>query len=193
MPRRRGLPTSSSKSCHLQNACFSTILQPADEKRLAQWLEDTTARVILIDREFNFKGSEGTTTGRACRSKDRCGANNGGQDTIKDNCDANENPITATWDNAGRRGIRIRSNKSLVGVGDRGVIRGKGLRITGGDSNIIIQNIHFTVYNISVILPEGEREVDFLLRMSTRSLSGAAIFSASTVVTGSGSITTSSA
>lgn len=113
--------------------------------RLKTWLSDSTPRVILIDREFNFKGSEGTTTGHACRSTERCGGDNGGQDTIKETCDPNEKSITATWDNAGRRGMKVASNKSLVGVGTKGVIRGKGLEISGGAQNIIIQNIHFTV------------------------------------------------
>lgn len=114
--------------------------------RLAAWLSDDTERVILIDKEFNFIGSEGSTTGQVCRSTERCGADDGGQDTIKDTCDDNEESVEGTWDNAGADGgLDVGSNKSLVGVGDQGVIRGKGLSIGGGASNIIIQNIHFTV------------------------------------------------
>ncbi|KAI9154670.1 putative pectin lyase F [Paramyrothecium foliicola] len=120
---------------------------PSSIQQLATWLSDGTPRVILIDREFDFKGSEGTTTGHACRSKTRCGAQNGGQDTIKDTCDANEDSITATWDNAGRKGLKVASNKSIVGVGSKGVIRGKGLAVASGAKNIIIQNIHFTDVN----------------------------------------------
>lgn len=113
--------------------------------RLVSWLTDSTPRVILIDKEFNFIGSEGTTTGHACRGIDRCGADAGGQDTIKDTCDDNEEDIEATWDNAARSLIEIASDKSIVGVGDAGVIRGKGLSVSGGSSNVIIQNIHITV------------------------------------------------
>jgi pectin lyase len=42
-------------------------------------------------------------------------------------------------DNAGVLGITVKSNKSLLGSGSSGVIKGKGLRIVSGASNIIIQ------------------------------------------------------
>jgi pectin lyase len=42
-------------------------------------------------------------------------------------------------DNAGSLGITVNSNKSLIGQGTSGVIKGKGLRIVSGAENIIIQ------------------------------------------------------
>lgn len=42
-------------------------------------------------------------------------------------------------DNAGSLGITVNSNKSLIGEGTSGVIKGKGLRIVSGAKNIIIQ------------------------------------------------------
>jgi pectin lyase len=50
-------------------------------------------------------------------------------------------------DNAGVLGITVKSNKSLLGSGSSGVIKGKGLRIVSGASNIIIQNIAITDIN----------------------------------------------
>lgn len=44
-----------------------------------------------------------------------------------------------SYDNAGLNPIKLGSNKSLIGQGSKGVIIGKGLRITGGAKNIIIQ------------------------------------------------------
>lgn len=41
-------------------------------------------------------------------------------------------------------GMHFASNKSIVGVGSTGVIRGKGLRLVNGVSNVIIQNVHIT-------------------------------------------------
>jgi pectate lyase len=38
-------------------------------------------------------------------------------------------------------------NKSIVGVGSAGVIRGKGLRLLNGVSSVIIQSIHITELN----------------------------------------------
>jgi pectate lyase len=50
-----------------------------------------------------------------------------------------------TYYNAARSPIKVASNKSLVGVGSSGVIKGRGLTIGGGATNVIIQNIFFTV------------------------------------------------
>jgi pectin lyase len=54
--------------------------------------------------------------------------------------------VSVTYDVAGTTSIDVAGNKSIVGEGTSGVIRGKGLRITSG-SNIIIQNIHITELN----------------------------------------------
>jgi pectin lyase len=42
-------------------------------------------------------------------------------------------------DNAGVLGITVASDKTLLGYGSTGIIKGKGLRIVSGASNIIIQ------------------------------------------------------
>lgn len=55
--------------------------------------------------------------------------------------------VSVTYDNAGVSAINLGSNKSLIGIGSSGVIRGKGLRIANGAKNIIIQNIHITELN----------------------------------------------
>ena len=44
-------------------------------------------------------------------------------------------------------GINVGSNKSIIGVGNKGVIRGKGLRMANGAKNVIIQNSHITDLN----------------------------------------------
>ena len=41
----------------------------------------------------------------------------------------------------------VQSNKSLVGQGSAGVIKGKGVYMANGVKNIIIQNVHFTEIN----------------------------------------------
>lgn len=52
--------------------------------RLKEWLADDAPRVIMIDKTFNFIGSEGTVTEPGCRlNTGTCTALNGGQDTIK--------------------------------------------------------------------------------------------------------------
>jgi pectin lyase len=49
-----------------------------------------------------------------------------------------------TYKKAATRGLLVGSNKTLVGIGRAGVIKGKGLLLMGGVSNIIIRNLSFT-------------------------------------------------
>ncbi|KAJ0339874.1 hypothetical protein COL154_001335 [Colletotrichum chrysophilum] len=121
---------------------------PSDIAQLKTWLSDSTARVILIDKTFNYIGSEGTVSEKGCRAKSGCNASNGGQDTIgKDSCDANESEVDVNYDKAAKTQLTVGSNKSIVGVGSKGIIQGKGLKIPQGTKNVIIQNIHITDLN----------------------------------------------
>lgn len=104
----------------------------------------------MIDRTWDFRNTESTTNGRCCNDNriSKCpGGTSLGQPFIQDTCTSGD-LISCTWDNAGRTPIDVNSNKSIVGVGSSGAIRGKGLRIRGGRSNVIIQNIHIYVSTI---------------------------------------------
>ncbi|KAJ5591387.1 hypothetical protein N7450_005359 [Penicillium hetheringtonii] len=121
---------------------------PSDTAELTSWLTDSTPRTILIDKEFNFLGSKCTDC-KCCKpSSNTCGSS--GQNAIDlDSSDwCGDYPtLTCTYDKAPIEGIDVASNKSIVGVGSSGVIRGKGLRVRNGASNVIIQNIHITELN----------------------------------------------
>ncbi|CRK11441.1 hypothetical protein BN1708_010162 [Verticillium longisporum] len=86
-------------------------------------------------------------TEMGCRNKNVCTFLNGGQDWIKPDCDSEQTPIQVTYDKAGTVGIIVGSNKSIIGVGNKGVLHGKGLRLKKGASNVIIQNIHIDNLN----------------------------------------------
>lgn len=49
--------------------------------------------------------------------------------------------LTSRSNNAGMLGITVGSNKSLIGEGTSGVIKGRGLRMVSGVENIIIQYV----------------------------------------------------
>jgi pectin lyase len=107
-----------------------------------------------LDFRYNFKGTEGTTTETGCRPASNKCPGAGGQDAINKaswctngNAGAGVKSISVTYDTAGVAGINVGSNKSLIGVGSKGVIRGKGLRMANGAKNVIIQNIHITELN----------------------------------------------
>ncbi|KAF9890107.1 hypothetical protein FE257_006268 [Aspergillus nanangensis] len=126
----------------------ATAAAPSSLAQLKQWITDSTPRVILINRTWDFAGSEGTTTGQCCstRTTTCSGGSSAGQASIQTTCD-DGTWVSCTYDNAAKSPLDVGSNKSIVGVGSSGVLKGKGLRIRGGNSNVIIQNIHITNLN----------------------------------------------
>lgn len=115
--------------------------------RLQSWLADSTARVILIDKTFDFRGSEGTATSAGCYQT-TCTIADGGQYYLGTLSCGGSNMVAVfsiKYDAAGVTPLVVASNKSLVGVGSKGIIMGKGLRLPSTTTNVIIQNIHLTV------------------------------------------------
>ncbi|KAL4893133.1 putative pectin lyase A [Aspergillus ambiguus] len=127
----------------------ATAVYPSDINELVSYLKDDEPRVVVLTKTFDFTGSEGTTTATGCApwgtgSKCQLAIN-------KDNWCTNYEPdapsASVTYDNAGVLGITITSDKTLIGSGSSGVIKGKGLRIVSGASNVIIQNVAITDIN----------------------------------------------
>ncbi|KAM0717609.1 hypothetical protein Q7P37_007461 [Cladosporium fusiforme] len=122
---------------------------PKSNAELVSYLGDSSSRVIVLQKTFDFTGTEGTTSGSGCAP---WGTGSGCQTAInKDNWCKNYQssaPTTSVkYDNAGLLGITVNSKKTLIGEGSKGVIKGKGLRIVSGANNIIIQNVHITNLN----------------------------------------------
>lgn len=122
--------------------------------QLREWLEDDIPRCIVLRKEFDFKFKEGFTTELGCRPSTNTCPDKGGQDAINKNgwCDdpatgQNTKPVNVTYDNAAMNPINVASNKSLIGIGKNGVIRGKGLHFANGVSNVIVQNVVITELN----------------------------------------------
>lgn len=127
----------------------ATPAAPADIDELVEWLTDDQPRVILIDKEFDFRGSEGETSENGCRpDSNTCGSS--GQDAIDGTgewCSDSYPVVEVTYDTAATNPIQVASDKSIVGVGDKGVVRGKGFRVVSGADNVIFQNFHITELN----------------------------------------------
>ncbi|KAL3469943.1 pectin lyase fold/virulence factor [Aspergillus californicus] len=127
----------------------ATAVYPSTTAELVSYLGDSSARVIVLTKTFDFTSTEGTTTGTGCAP---WGTASACQVAINQNdwC-TNYQPdapsVSVTYNNAGTLGITVKSNKSLIGDGSTGVIKGKGLRIVSGASNIIIQNVAITDIN----------------------------------------------
>ncbi|KAL5598749.1 hypothetical protein BROUX41_003915 [Berkeleyomyces rouxiae] len=119
---------------------------PADIAELKEWLTDEQPRVILLQKEYNYIGSEGSCENCDCCIPDSNTCGSSGQNAIDVINWCKDAPrIKCTYNNITR--IDVASNKTLLGVEDKGVIRGAGLRLVSGVSNIIIQNVHITELN----------------------------------------------
>ncbi|KGO48431.1 Pectin lyase fold/virulence factor [Penicillium expansum] len=122
---------------------------PTDVQQLIELLGSDDPQVIIIDRTYDFIGTEGTTKGTICKAygsfEDGC------QSTIDigKGCDGKPSE-QYEWDTAGTQGIRVHSDKTIIGVGNKGVLLGKGLRMVDA-SNIIIQNIMITNLNPKLV------------------------------------------
>ncbi|KAF3799228.1 putative pectin lyase F-1 [Colletotrichum gloeosporioides] len=122
---------------------------PSSNEELFEWLTDSQPRTIMIDRLFDFLETEGSTDGTCCRDEKsyQCkDSSRHGQVYIGDDC-GDMQKISCTYWNAPTRPIYVASNKSIVGVGESGIIRGKGFRMSHDVSNVIFQNIHITELN----------------------------------------------
>ncbi|KAJ6006137.1 hypothetical protein N7451_004081 [Penicillium sp. IBT 35674x] len=127
----------------------ATAVYPTTTDELVSYLGDSEARVIVLTKTFDFTGTEGTTTSTGCAP---WGTASGCQVAInQDDWCTNYEPdapsVSVTYDNAGILGITVASDKTLLGEGTSGVIKGRGLRIVSGAENIIIQNIAVTDIN----------------------------------------------
>ncbi|KAI8934311.1 hypothetical protein NX059_009050 [Plenodomus lindquistii] len=128
----------------------ATPVYPSTTAQLISYLADASPRVIVLTKTFDFTGTEGKVNSAGCSpwgTKSTCQiAIN--KDGWCDNYQPNAPKVKSiTYDKAGVLGMTIKSNKSLIGQGSKGVIKGKGVRITGGAKNIIIQNVRFTDIN----------------------------------------------
>ncbi|RAR02989.1 polysaccharide lyase family 1 protein [Stemphylium lycopersici] len=123
---------------------------PKSTDELISYLGDSHARTIVLTKEFDFTGTEGRATSAGCRP---WGTGSGCQIAINkdgwcDNYQPNAPKVSSiTYDKAGMLGITVGSNKSLIGQGSKGVIKGKGIRMVNGAKNVIIQNVRFTEIN----------------------------------------------
>ena len=114
---------------------------PKSTDELVSYLGDDQARVIVLSQTFDFTGTEGTTSETGCAP---WGTDSGCQLAINSNdwCSnyqADAPSVDVKYDNAGTLGITVASKKTILGEGEKGVIKGKGLRVVSGAENIIIQ------------------------------------------------------
>lgn len=112
---------------------------PTSTDELVSYLTASEPYTILLDTTFDFAGTEGSTTETGCapwgtdsacqlaiNANDWCGDYQSGAGAVE-----------VTYDVAATNPIDVASDKTILGVGSAGVIKGKGLRLANGVSNIV--------------------------------------------------------
>lgn len=122
---------------------------PSTPDELKSYLTSDEPLTIVISKTIDFTGTEGTATETGCAP---WGTGNGCQLAINANdwCkeyQSDSGSVQVTYDKAGTSAINVASDKSIIGEGSNGVIKGKGLSFSNGVSNIILQNVHITELN----------------------------------------------
>ncbi|EQC25949.1 hypothetical protein SDRG_16206 [Saprolegnia diclina VS20] len=136
----------------------ATPVYPTNINELKAYLQDAVPRVIVLNKTFDFRGSEGKKTETGCRPDytRACIAKKNGfqsQDVILQaggmantgGC-TNGTPVQVSYDVAATKNpLVVSGSKTIRGEGQKGVIVGKGLWLRG--DNIILQNVHVTNLN----------------------------------------------
>ncbi|KAG3073350.1 hypothetical protein PI124_g21632 [Phytophthora idaei] len=138
-----------------------TVVYPPTNQELITYLNSSEPLVVVLNKTFDFRGTEGTITETGCRPDytRECMAKNNGfksQDVILQQGGMNNTggctggtEVTGTYDKAPLKRMNVKSNKTIRGIGKSGVIMGKGLTLVG--DNIIVQNIHITELNRQLV------------------------------------------
>lgn len=129
------------------------VVTPKSVDELASLLSDNTARIIDLTTEFDFTGTTATESGcqpwgteATCQqalnlASDWCGREQPDAPTVEG----------LSYDTAAEDPLVVGSNKSIISSNGKGVLKGKGLSLTEGAENIIIQGITITDLNPSLV------------------------------------------
>ncbi|KAB5590297.1 Pectin lyase [Ceratobasidium theobromae] len=118
---------------------------PTSAAELKSWLEDNTPRNILLDRAYDFTDTEGSIDGEGCKSW-TCSPSPQLAINTMNWCSASTPKVPITYKKAGTSGIMVGSNKTILGKGTSGWIKGKGLKLQGSN-NVIIRNVRISDIN----------------------------------------------
>ncbi|MGC4088179.1 MAG: hypothetical protein QM756_09815 [Polyangiaceae bacterium] len=129
-----------------------TTVTVTTPKQLSDAVAGNTASIIRVQGTIDFTGTEGTTTGSCCTWNTCSSGSSEWTIQAASQCTADgRTPFNCTYDNAGRTGLAVGSNKTIIGIGPNATIKGKGLRMISGVSNIIIRNLTITSINAQMV------------------------------------------
>lgn len=141
--------TAEGFAAGVTGGAAGATVYPTTTADLVSYLSSSSPLTIVLQQTFDFTSTGGTVTGTGCAP---WGTGSACQEAINQNnwCtnyEPNAPSVTVSYNAAATLGITVTSNKSIIGSGSKGVIKGRGLRIVSGASNVIIQNIEITELN----------------------------------------------
>ncbi|KAH7333748.1 pectate lyase [Rhizoctonia solani] len=122
---------------------------PTSAAQLKSWLADSTPRNILLDRTYDFTDTEGSVTETGCKPW-TCSSNPQLAINANNWCSSSAAKVSVTYKKAGTSGLIVGSNKTILGKGTSGWIKGKGLKLAKS-KNVIIQNIRISDINAQFV------------------------------------------
>ena len=116
---------------------------------------DTTPRIIEIATTIDLTESEGTATASGCNATSVCTAPQKSEITLvlsstSQHCDG-KTLFDTQYNVAAVRGMIVGSNKTVLGVGASGAVKGKGFQLQSGVSNVVIRNLSITDINEGLV------------------------------------------
>jgi pectate lyase len=121
-------------------------------KRVANGCADDTPRIVELEpMVYDFTGSEGRASENGCYVKECADPGARQQILNRQNWCAGRAQFPVSYDVAGTTPLVVGSNKTLIGVGSGAVLRGKGLALRGGVSNVVLRNFTISDVNADVV------------------------------------------
>lgn len=122
---------------------------PTSTEELENYLTSSDPYTVVLSQTFDFRETEGTASETGCAPY---GTDSACQIAInKDdwctNYQSDAPSADVSYDKAALNPIQVKSDKTIIGDGQNGVLLGKGLRLAGGVDNVIIQNIAISELN----------------------------------------------
>ena len=110
---------------------------------------DTTPRIVRLSTIIDFRTTEGTATSQGCSYSDNgCALSGATEQTLNRQTFCSGKTLsTITYDAAGTNPMLVGSNKTIIGIGANAGLKGRGLLLKDGQSNIIIRNLSISDIN----------------------------------------------
>jgi pectate lyase len=127
------------------------VVTVSTPSQLENAIRGNTPRIIRVNEIIDFR--ENRTTSAGCTYSENNCRYNGKQEKILARlgyCDG-RSTYNITYDAAGVEPMRVGSNKTIIGIGSRSGIKGKGFYLRDGVSNIIIRNLPITDMNDGIV------------------------------------------